>query len=139
MLKDYYNHMKDHKDTLLQRYYGMHIFFYNELKLYFVVMNNVFNTKVKVHYKYDLKGSTYERISRDKKKNNYDDYDYSIPMKDLDFIERKEKIKISKADAEIIWRQAKIDGYFLAAHNINDYSFLIGIHEISKSMVNARS
>jgi len=122
--------MKSNKNTLLQRYYGMHIMYYNDLKMYFVVMNNVFDTKVKVQYKYDLKGSTYERISRDKNKSNYNDFDFSIPMKDLDFAERKEKIKISKQDSDALIKQVNIDGQFLANHNINDYSFLIGIHEI---------
>ena len=136
MLKDYYNHMYNNKDTLLQRYYGLHIMIYNDLKLYFVVMNNVFNTKVKIQYKYDLKGSKYQRLSRDPSKNNYDDFDYSIPMKDLDFIDRKEKLNLNKSDADTIYQQAQLDGHFLASKNINDYSFLIGIHEISRLLYN---
>jgi len=105
---------------------------YNGLKLYFVTMNNVFNTKLKVHYKYDLKGSRYQRISKDPSKHDYSDYDYSIPLKDLDFIDRKENIKLTKIDSDLICKQAQADSFFLSSKNVNDYSLLIGIHEISK-------
>jgi 1-phosphatidylinositol-4-phosphate 5-kinase len=131
MLKEYYEHMYNNKETLLQRYLGLHVMYYNDLKLYFVIMNNVFNTKVKVHLKYDLKGSRYQRLSRDPNKKDYDDYDYAIPLKDLDFIDRKESVSLSSNEAEIILKQATTDAAFLASKNVNDYSFLIGIHDIS--------
>ena len=124
--------MYKNKDSLIQRYYGLHIMIHNDMKLYFVVMNNVFNTKVKVQYKYDLKGSKYQRISRNPNKSNYDDYDFSIPMKDLDFIERKEKLNLCKSDKDALLKQAQLDAKFLSSKNINDYSFLVGIHEISR-------
>lgn len=139
ILKDYYEHMYNNKDTLLQRYFGLHVMHYNEMKLYFVIMNNVFDTKVKVHLKYDLKGSRYQRLSRDPNKKTYDDYDFSIPMKDLDYIERKEKILLASNESEIIFKQASADGAFLASKNVNDYSFLIGVHEISKMMLIIKS
>ena len=132
ILKDYYFHIHDNKDTLMQRYYGLHILHFNDQKYYFVLMNNVFGTNLKVHYKYDLKGSKYRRLSRDFNKKDYDDYDYSIPMKDLDFIDRKEKMDLNFNEAELLYKQAENDAMFLSLKNVNDYSFLIGIHEISK-------
>lgn len=46
-------------------------------------MNNLLPTSVKIHEKYDLKGSTYKRkASKQERKKNYPTY------KDLDFMER---------------------------------------------------
>jgi 1-phosphatidylinositol-4-phosphate 5-kinase len=122
--------MLDHKNTLLQRFFGLHIMFFNGLKMHFVIMNNVFLTNVKIHFKYDLKGSLFQRISRDPRKDNYDDYDFNIPMKDLDLLERKFKFNLGKEESETIINQIQNDSSFLASKNINDYSFLIGIHDI---------
>ena len=130
ILKDYYNHMLDHKDTLLQRFFGLHIMYFNNIKMHFIIMNNVFFTNVKIHYKYDLKGSLYQRISRDPDKDNYDDYDFNIPMKDVDLLDRKFKFDLSKEESDDITNQIKIDSSFLSSKNINDHSFLIGIHDI---------
>lgn len=131
ILKDYYEHMLKYKDTLLQRYFGLHSMVYNNVKMYFVIMNNVFNNKVKVNYKYDLKGSKYQRISRDPNKSDYSDFDFSIPMKDLDFIDRNDKINLTQSESERLFDQISADSTFLSSKNINDYSFLVGIHEIS--------
>ena len=48
----------------------------------FVVMNNLLPSSIKIHEKYDLKGSTYKRKAskREQKKNN-------PTWKDLDFVE----------------------------------------------------
>ena len=126
ILEDYYNHINENKDTLLQRFFGLHTLYFQDLKMHFVIMNNVFQTKIQIHYKYDLKGSTYQRLSR--KGRNYDNYDYNVPLKDLDIIDRKEKINILEEQKEIIVNNVVKDSTFLSSKNINDYSFLIGIH-----------
>jgi 1-phosphatidylinositol-4-phosphate 5-kinase len=129
MLQDYYLYMYEHPKTLLQRFFGLYMCIFNDIKMYFVVMNNVFNTPLKVHYKYDLKGSTYKRISRKCKEINYDNYDFDIAMKDNDFTDRNEKIDLSPYYKKILCNEAKSDSKFLSDHNINDYSFLIGIYD----------
>jgi 1-phosphatidylinositol-4-phosphate 5-kinase len=129
MLQDYYVYMYEHPQTLLQRFFGLYMCIFNDIKMHFVVMNNVFNTSLQVHYKYDLKGSTYKRISRKCKEINYEKYDFDIAMKDLDFMDRKEKIDISSYDKRILCQEAHNDSKFLSDHNINDYSFLIGVHD----------
>jgi len=126
ILEDYYNHMKENKDTLLQRFFGLHTLYFQDLKMHFVIMNNVFQTKIQIHYKYDLKGSTYQRLSR--KGISYDNYDYSVPLKDLDFLDRQEKLFILEDQKQIIIKNVIEDSEFLRDHNINDYSFLIGVH-----------
>ena len=66
MLKNYHDHCTIYNpDTLISKIYGLHkIIFYRkkhkmQKKLYFCIMNNVFNTQLKIDYRYDLKGSTY--------------------------------------------------------------------------------
>ena len=129
MLKDYYHHMLNNKKSLLQRFFGMHICIFNEVKMYFVVMNNVFVTPLHIHYKYDLKGSTYQRLSRKCKEVDYKNYDFNVAMKDLDFFDRKETISLLDDEKLNIVEQSIKDSQFLAKHNINDYSFLIGVHD----------
>ena len=92
-------------------------------------MNNVFDTPLKVHYKYDLKGSTYKRMSRKCKEINYENYDFDVAMKDNDFTDRNEKIDLSPYYKKLLYNEAKNDSKFLSDHNINDYSFLIGVHD----------
>ena len=129
MLQDYYRYMSDHPKTLLQRFFGLYICIFNDTKMHFVVMNNVFNTPLRVHYKYDLKGSTYKRISRKCKEINYDNYDFDVAMKDNDYSDRNEKIDLSPYYKKLLYNEAKTDSKFLSEHNINDYSFLIGVYD----------
>ena len=129
MLQDYYRYMYDHPKTLLQRFFGLYICIFNDTKMHFVVMNNVFNTPLRVHYKYDLKGSTYKRISRKCKEINYDNYDFDVAMKDNDYSDRNEKIDLSPYYKKLLYNEAKTDSKFLSEHNINDYSFLIGVYD----------
>ena len=129
MLQDYYTYMYENPKTLLQRLFGLYMCLFDDVKMYFVVMNNVFNTPLKVHYKYDLKGSTYKRQSRKCKEINYDNYDFDIAMKDNDFTDRNEKIFLSPFIKRTLSIEIKKDSKFLSDHNINDYSFLIGVND----------
>ena len=129
MLRDYYTYMYNNPKTLLQRFFGLYVCIFDDIKMHFVVMNNVFNTPLKVHYKYDLKGSTYKRMSRKCKEINYSNYNFDIAMKDNDYTDRKEKIYLSSYYKRILFDEAKKDSKFLSDHNINDYSFLIGIND----------
>lgn len=99
MLRKYYDHLTtDNPDSMISRIYGLHkVIFYRKKhklhkKLYFCIMNNVFNTNNKIDYRYDLKGSTQGRrttFPTDKP------FDNTIALKDLDFIDRNEKFKIA--------------------------------------------
>jgi 1-phosphatidylinositol-4-phosphate 5-kinase len=129
ILEDYYFHMQNNPNTLLQRFFGLHTLIFNETKLHLVIMNNVFITDLKVHIKYDLKGSSYQRLSRKKADIDYSDYDFNIPLKDLDFRDRKEQILLLPQEKMDIIDELNKDANFLASKNINDYSFLIGIHD----------
>jgi len=83
---------------MISRIYGLHkVIFYRKKhkmhkKLYFCIMNNAFNTTKKIDYRYDLKGSTQGRRTTFTAGKEPDS---TIALKDLDFIDRKEKFKIA--------------------------------------------
>ena len=55
-------------DTLLPHYLGMYRLTVNNAETYWIVMRNVFSSQIKVHLKFDLKGSTVARTASDKEK-----------------------------------------------------------------------
>lgn len=134
ILESYYFHIKENVNTLIQRFFGLHTMVFNDNKMHFVIMNNVFNTKIKIHFKYDLKGSSYSRMSRNIKDVNYEDFDFNIPMKDNDFTDRKEGFYFSDFQVNEIMKEIKNDSKFLADNKINDYSLLVGIHDNGKKI-----
>ncbi len=129
ILEKYYYHILDNKNTLIQRFFGLHTMIFNDIKMHFVIMNNVFNTNIKINFKYDLKGSSYSRMSRDINDPNYNNFDFNIPMKDNDFIDRKEGFNLSEDIIDLLNHEIQNDTKFLANCNINDYSLLIGVHD----------
>ncbi|KAF3503310.1 hypothetical protein F2Q69_00041151 [Brassica cretica] len=79
MLPRYYEHVGEHENTLITKFFGVH-----RLKLKwgkkvrFVVMGNMFCTELKIHRRYDLKGSTQGRFTEKNKIRE------KTTMKDLD-------------------------------------------------------
>lgn len=75
ILPNYYNHIDQNPRTLIARFFGLHRIFFEKSALksqetiYFVIMNNVFETKKEIHVRYDLKGSSYKRETHSKVKN----------------------------------------------------------------------
>jgi 1-phosphatidylinositol-4-phosphate 5-kinase len=61
----YIQHLTNHPDSLLVRFYGMHRVKMKSLrsKTYFVIMSSVFNTPRPITVKFDLKGSTVGRLT----------------------------------------------------------------------------
>ncbi len=58
-------------------------------------MDNVFCTKRKIDYRYDLKGSTFGRRTIT---DSNGQIDYTIALKDLDFIDRQEKFRVGETN-----------------------------------------
>ena len=58
-------------------------------------MDNVFCTKRKIDYRYDLKGSTFGRRTIT---DSNGQFDYTIALKDLDFIDRQEKFRVGETN-----------------------------------------
>src|SRR3990167_8368646 len=95
ILKQYHEHVKKHKQTLVPKFFSLNkIAFDHEglrkglgmNKVYFVVMNNIFSSKYLVHERYDLKGSTYKRAFFQDGAQRPDEKEFRQAMKDLDFL-----------------------------------------------------
>lgn len=54
--------------TLLPHYLGMYRLTVNNAETYWLVMRNILSSSVKVHRKFDLKGSTVDRAASHKEK-----------------------------------------------------------------------
>ena len=62
--------------TLLPKFFGMYMYMYNQKNIRLTAMNNLLPSNVKMHLKFDLKGSTYKRKVREVRKAIY--YDFKI-------------------------------------------------------------
>ncbi|KAK6121175.1 hypothetical protein DH2020_045096 [Rehmannia glutinosa] len=91
----------------------------SELKVRFVVMGNMFFTEVRIHRRYDLKGSSQGRFT------NKDEIDESTTLKDLDLTY---EFHMDRLLHESLFRQLSLDSAFLESQQIIDYSLLLGLH-----------
>lgn len=139
MLKKYYDHIMKNKSTLICRFLGLHCLrvrkyrkgaktlVSSDRKLYFVVMGNMFNTPFEIHRRYDLKGSWVGRETPP------DRFDPSVALKDVDFKQANESIRVGKELKDLLVQQIIEDSAFLRDNNVIDYSLLLGIHDIGSN------
>ncbi|KAM0863112.1 hypothetical protein ACQ4PT_044807 [Festuca glaucescens] len=81
MLPSYYEHVRQHKSTLLTRFYGTHcIKQVGCPKVRFIIMGNFCCSEYKIHRRFDLKGSSHGRTT-DKTERKIDE---TTTLKDLD-------------------------------------------------------
>jgi len=120
MLPGYYNHVKAFENTLITKFFGLHrITLKGGRKVRFVVMGNMFCTKLRIHRRYDLKGSSQGRSTNKCK------IDANTTMKDLDL---SYVFLLEKSWHEALFRQISLDCSFLESQHIIDYSLLLGLH-----------
>ncbi|KNA04201.1 hypothetical protein SOVF_201860 [Spinacia oleracea] len=120
MLPSYYNHVQMHENTLITKFFGLHrIKLKCGRKVRFVVMGNMFYTELRIHRRYDLKGSSYGRFT-DKEKINT-----NATMKDLDL---KYEFYMDRSLRDALFEQIELDCMFLESQHIIDYSLLLGLH-----------
>ncbi|PSS29162.1 Phosphatidylinositol 4-phosphate 5-kinase [Actinidia chinensis var. chinensis] len=120
MLPRYYDHVKEHENTLITKFFGLHrITLTGGRKVRFVVMGNMFCTELCIHRRFDLKGSTHGRIT------NQDLIDESTTLKDLDL---QYEFHMDKLVRESLFKQLNLDSTFLESQQIIDYSLLMGLH-----------
>jgi 1-phosphatidylinositol-4-phosphate 5-kinase len=130
--KKYQEYLAQNKDTYLIKFYGLYKLKQENIipkRLRFVVMNNIFHTTTRLFKPdrtYDLKGTTEDRFV----KSN------SGVLKDLNFIKNNEQIKMSKEQALLFRQQITKDVNFLSSTGIMDYSLIIGINDMSTSILN---
>ncbi|CAL1352634.1 unnamed protein product [Linum trigynum] len=120
MLPKYYCHVGKHENTLITKFFGVHrITLRGGRKVRFVVMGNMFCTELRIHRRYDLKGSSHGRYTdKDKIKEG-------TTLKDLDL---DYEFHMDKLLRESLFKQLQLDSKFLESQNIIDYSLLLGLH-----------
>ncbi|KAJ1418925.1 Phosphatidylinositol-4-phosphate 5-kinase, core [Sesbania bispinosa] len=91
----------------------------SELKFRFVVMGNMFCTELRIHRRFDLKGSSLGRSS------DKIEIDENTTLKDLDL---NYCFYLEPSWRESLLKQIEIDSKFLEAQHIMDYSLLLGVH-----------
>ena len=119
ILPAYYDHMMNNPDTLVTRFFGLHSLIQGREKMTFVVMGNVFHQQKPIQQVFDLKGSTINRSTPMNRRGP------GMALKDLDFLR---KLPIPAEIRLKLVQQINIDSKLLSGLNINDYSFLLGIH-----------
>ncbi|XP_059296602.1 phosphatidylinositol 4-phosphate 5-kinase 9-like [Lycium ferocissimum] len=120
MLPNYHRHVKEHENTLITKFFGLHMI--NPAggqKFRFVVMGNMFCTELRIHRRFDLKGSSLGR-SADKV-----EIDENTILKDLDL---DYCFYLEPSWQEALLKQIEIDSKFLEQQHIMDYSLLLGVH-----------
>lgn len=89
-------------------------------KIYFVIMNNLFDTNREIDVRYDLKGSLYKRETASQ--------DRQVAKKDLDFLRDGLKIELDDPQLSELKTQIGLDSAFFAENGLLDYSMLLGVY-----------
>ncbi|XP_023334787.1 phosphatidylinositol 5-phosphate 4-kinase type-2 alpha isoform X2 [Eurytemora carolleeae] len=128
LLKEYHPYIVErHGKTLLPQYLAMYRLTVENQETYMVVIRNVLGGHLKIHKKYDLKGSTVDREASDKEKAK------DCPtFKDNDFLNDGIKISIGDEAKDKLMDTLSADVDFLTKHDIMDYSLLLGIHDTTR-------
>ncbi|XP_048002330.1 phosphatidylinositol 4-phosphate 5-kinase type-1 gamma isoform X13 [Leguminivora glycinivorella] len=93
-------------------------------------MNNILPSAVKLHQKYDLKGSTYKRKASKSERQKGSRATY----KDLDFMEHHtEGIFLEAETYNALIKTMQRDCRVLESFKIMDYSLLVGIHNLDEA------
>ncbi|XP_050463708.1 phosphatidylinositol 4-phosphate 5-kinase type-1 alpha-like isoform X6 [Cataglyphis hispanica] len=129
LLPGYYMNLNQNPRTLLPKFFGLYCYRCNSKNVRLVAMNNLLPSFVKLHQKYDLKGSTYKRkaskLERSKSSPTY---------KDLDFMEHHPEGIFLEADTYgALVKTIQRDCRVLESFKIMDYSLLVGIHNLDQA------
>lgn len=128
MLRSYYDHVRQHKSTLLTRFYGTHcIKQVGCPKVRFIIMGNFCCSEYKIHRRFDLKGSSHGRTI-DKTERTIDE---TTTLKDLDL---DYAFRLQRFWYEELMKQIQMDCTFLEIQGIMDYSLLLGVHFRNKTV-----
>lgn len=116
--------------TLLPKFFGLYCFQCNSKNIRLVVMNNLLPSYVKMHLKYDLKGSTYKRRASKQERSKP-----SPTYKDLDFMEHHPNGIFLEADTyNALIKTIQRDCTVLESFKIMDYSLLVGVHNLDLAL-----
>ncbi|XP_070536770.1 phosphatidylinositol 4-phosphate 5-kinase type-1 alpha-like isoform X3 [Ptychodera flava] len=129
LLPGYYMNLNQNPRTLLPKFYGLYCYQCGGKNIRLVVMNNLLPSNIKMHQKFDMKGSTYKRRA-----SKYERSKKSPTLKDLDFIEEHpEGILLDGPSYNALMKTISRDCRVLESFKIMDYSLLIGIHNLDQA------
>ncbi|XP_014468189.1 PREDICTED: phosphatidylinositol 4-phosphate 5-kinase type-1 alpha-like isoform X11 [Dinoponera quadriceps] len=129
LLPGYYMNLNQNPRTLLPKFFGLYCYRCNSKNVRLVAMNNLLPSSVKLHQKYDLKGSTYKRKASKSERSKS-----SPTYKDLDFIEHHPEGIFLEADTYgALVKTIQRDCRVLESFKIMDYSLLVGIHNLDQA------
>ncbi|XP_072220483.1 phosphatidylinositol 4-phosphate 5-kinase type-1 gamma-like isoform X2 [Leuresthes tenuis] len=124
LLPGYYMNLNQNPRTLLPKFFGLYCVQCGGKNIRVVVMNNILPRSVRMHLKFDLKGSTYKRRASKKEREK------SKPtFKDLDFLsDVPEGLILDQETYSALVKTLQRDCLVLESFKIMDYSLLLGIH-----------
>ncbi|KAL0966372.1 hypothetical protein UPYG_G00294480 [Umbra pygmaea] len=130
LLPGYYMNLNQNPRTLLPKFFGLYCVQSGGKNIRIVVMNNVLPRAVRMHLKFDLKGSTYKRRASKKEREK------SNPtFKDLDFIsDVQEGLTLDQDTYSALLKTLQRDCLVLESFKIMDYSLLLGIHNLGQAV-----
>ncbi|KAM8985013.1 phosphatidylinositol 4-phosphate 5-kinase type-1 beta isoform 1-T1 [Ara ararauna] len=130
LLPGYYMNLNQNPRTLLPKFYGLYCVQSGGINIRIVVMNNVLPRALKMHFTYDLKGSTYKRRASRKEREK------SNPtFKDLDFLQdMHEGLYFDSETHSALMKTLQRDCRVLESFKIMDYSLLLGIHILNSNV-----
>ena len=130
LLPGYYMNLNQNPHTLLPKFFGMFCYQCNQKNIRLIVMNNLLPSSIKMHLRFDLKGSTYKR-----KANKRERAKTSPCYKDLDFRDEvlPEGLSLEPETYNALITTMRRDCRVLESFRIMDYSLLIGIHNLDQA------
>merc|ERR1719234_562636 len=129
ILPGLYKNLQQNPQSLLTKYYGMFAYQAGQKKIRLVVMKNLFPSGVKMHLKFDLKGSTHGRRASAKERAKK-----SPTFKDLDFLDKvPEGFQIDPETYTTLMSTIERDCSLLESNNNMDYSLCLGVHNLDKA------
>ncbi|PWA25299.1 hypothetical protein CCH79_00005171, partial [Gambusia affinis] len=124
LLPGYYMNLNQNPRTLLPKFFGLYCVQCGGKNIRIIVMNNILPRSVRMHLKFDLKGSTYKRQASKKEREK------SKPtFKDLDFLsDVPEGLTLDQEMYNALVKTLQRDCLVLESFKIMDYSLLLGVH-----------
>ncbi|MCI4383485.1 hypothetical protein PGIGA_G00026970 [Pangasianodon gigas] len=129
LLPGYYMNLNQNPRTLLPKFFGLYCVQSGGKNIRVVVMNNILPRVVRMHLKYDLKGSTYKRRASKKEREKA-----KPTFKDLDFMQDIPEGLMLDADTyNALVKTLQRDCLVLESFKIMDYSLLLGLHNLDQA------
>ncbi|XP_038572225.1 phosphatidylinositol 4-phosphate 5-kinase type-1 gamma isoform X2 [Micropterus salmoides] len=129
LLPGYYMNLNQNPRTLLPKFFGLYCVQSGGKNIRVVVMNNVLPRVVRMHLKYDLKGSTYKRRASKKEREKA-----KPTFKDLDFMQDlQDGLMLDQDTYNAMVKTLQRDCLVLESFKIMDYSLLLGVHNIDQA------